>query len=62
MKIRITVTKEGKELYIEDEFIACWPNPETDTLSVIIPYALDAAFRKGQRDKELSIKKVLGLN
>ena len=62
MKLEIVIARNGdKELFLNDKFLASW-GPLADDMEIIIPYALEAAFKLGRENKQEEIKEVLGLS
>lgn len=55
----LDIPTDQKVLFVDDQYVASWPDRTCD--EVIIGYALDEAFQRGQREKIVEIRHVLGL-
>ena len=62
ISIRIVRDTDGEIiLSLYDKFVAAW-NPDVDIMEVVIPYAVEEAFKLGQKSKVKEIKKALGIH
>ncbi len=59
-EIKPAKSKDDKELWLDGDFVASWLS-SVDDMEVIVPYAIDHAYKLGQEAKAAEVCRVLGL-